>query len=118
MTLTALLNRPMTIVRRSAGATADEFGNIIDVEVAEDVFGELQQQQRSEPVAEGELSDTRWILFLPAGTELGTGDAIVCDGHIYELVGNPWDVRNPRTQDESHVEATLRRTSTADEATS
>lgn len=118
MTLTALLNRPMTIVRRSVGTTTDEFGNIIAAEVAEDVYGELQQQQRSEPVAEGELSDTRWMVFLPAGTELGTGDAIVCDGHIYELVGDPWDVRNPRTQLQSHVEASLRRTSTAGESTS
>lgn len=108
----------MTLVRRSAGAVTDDFGNIISTETSEAVYGELQQQQRTEPLAEGELSDTRWILFLPAGTELGTGDAVICDGHIFELIGDPWAVRNPRTMLESHVEVTLRRTDSADEAVS
>jgi hypothetical protein len=118
MTLTALMNRPMVIVRRTAGETTDAFGNNVSAEASTPVLGELQQQQRTEPLAEGELSDTRWIVFLPASTDLSTGDAIVCDGHIYELVGDPWEVRNPRTQTESHVEATVRRTDTADETSS
>lgn len=108
----------MTIVRRTAGATIDEFGNLINTEVVEAVVGELQQQRRTEPLAEGELSDTIWMLFLPAGTQLSTGDAIVCDGHIYELVGDPWEARNPRTQTASHVEATVRRTETINELVS
>jgi hypothetical protein len=115
MTLTALLNRPLTIVRRSPGDTTDEFGNRVPVETFVEAVGELQQQQRAEPVAEGEMSDARWILFLPAGTTIGTGDAVICDGERFELVGEPWPARNPRTRLKSHVEATLRRTSGADD---
>lgn len=113
MTLAALLNRSLTIVRRSASGDTDDFGNDIPTETLVQAVGELQQRQRAEPGAEGELSDTQWALFLPAGTDITTGDAIVCDGEIYELIGDPWQARNPRTQQQSHIECTLRRTTSA-----
>lgn len=74
------------------------------------VLGELQQARRDEPAAAGELSDTRWVLFLPAGTDVATGDAVIADGQLYELVGDPWQARNPRTQQPSHIECSVRRT--------
>lgn len=107
MSLTDLLNLSVTIVRRSED---DEGFDPSPVETTTQVLGELQQTQRSEPVAEGELSVTTWLLVLPAGTVIGTGDAVIVDGGRYEVVGNPWPVRNPRTQLPSHVEATLRKT--------
>lgn len=113
MSLTTLLNRPLTIVYRTHSTQTDVFGNTIPTETLVDTVGELQQAQRAEH--DGELSDTRWTLFLPADTQISTGDAIVCDGQIYELVGDPWDARNPRTQRQSHIEATLRRTASTDE---
>jgi hypothetical protein len=115
MTLTTLLNRPMTIINRSASASTDEFGNELPVETYVDVVGELQQQRRAEPDTAGELSDTRWLLILPAGTEINTGDTVVCDGESYEVTGDPWRARNPRTQLASHIECTLRRTAGADD---
>ena len=75
-----------------------------------DVVGELQQQRRIEPGEDGELSDTGWVLFLPAGTDVATGDAVICDGQVYELVGDPWQARNPRTHQASHIECSVRRT--------
>lgn len=116
MSLAALLNRPITIVRRTASGDTDTFGNDVPTETLIATVGELQQRQRLEPEAEGELSDAQWTLFLLPGTDIATGDAVVCDGRIYELVGDPWDARNPRTQILSHVECTLRRvTSSNDE---
>lgn len=108
--LASLLNRSVTIVNRSGGAGTDEYGNAVPDESLVETVGELQQQQRAEPVAEGELSDTRWLLVLPAGTLIGTGDAVIVDGETFEVVGAPWPVRNARTGDEHHVEATVRRT--------
>ncbi len=123
MSLSQLLNRPMTLVRRSDSGDVDEFGNDIPDETLVAIVGELQQGgptgggARSEPADHGELSDTRWTLYLPAGTVINTGDAVICDGQMYELVGDPWDARNPRTQVVSHIEATLRRTASASDET-
>jgi hypothetical protein len=109
MSLAQLLNRPVTIISRSDSGETDELGNEIPTETAIETVGELQQRQRDEPGAQGEFSETTWLLVLPTGTEIDTGDAVVIDGRIYELVGDPWAARNPRTQTESHVEATVRR---------
>lgn len=108
--LTDLLSRSMTIVARSDTGDTDEYGNPVPTEAATTVLGELQQVRRDEPGDQGELSDTHWLLILPAGTSIDTGDAVICDGEIYEVVGDPWPARNPRTGAQSHIEATLRRT--------
>lgn len=118
MTLATLLNRPLTLVRRSAAsAETDAFGNIVPTETLVEVVGELQQQRRAEPGDDSEMSDTNWILFLLAGTDVNTGDGVICDGQLYELVGDPWQVRNPRTQLQSHIECSVRRTAQAGDET-
>lgn len=109
--LSTLLNRPCTIIRRSAsGSTDDGYGNRTPAETLVEAVCELQQRQRSEPGDQGEFSDTAWLIVFPAGTVIDTGDGVIVDGHIFEMVGDPWEVRNPRTQVASHVEATVRRT--------
>lgn len=115
MTLSQLLNRPMTLILRSDTGDEDAYGNDVPDETFVEVAGELQQQRRTEPADAGETSLTDWLLILPAGTLLNTGDAVICDGQVYEVVGAPWAARNPRTGAESHVEATVRRTAGAGE---
>lgn len=118
MSLTALLNRELTLVRRTDEGETDVYGNPAPTEELVPVVGELQQVRRDEPDDNGELSDTNWLLILPAGTAVNTGDALVCDGQLYEVVGDPWQARNPRTGVASHIEATCRRTGSAgDEVT-
>lgn len=108
MSLADLLNLPVTIVRR----TGEDDGAFDPVpsEALVQTVGELQQTQRAEPAAEGELSVTTWLLVLPAGTAVDTGDAVVAGGQTFEVVGDPWPARNPRTRLASHVECTVRRT--------
>lgn len=113
MSIASLINRPATLIRRSDSGKTDAFGNPVPTVTETEVLCELQQRRRDEPENQAELSDTLWSLFLPAGTELDTGDAIVVDGDEYALVGAPWDARNPRTQQVSHIEATVRRTAGA-----
>lgn len=110
MSLTVLLSRPLTIVQRSDDGDTDDYGNPVAVETLVEVVGELQQQRRTEPGDQGELSDTTWLLILPAGTSIDTGDAVICDGEIFEVIGDAWSARNPRTGVVSHLECTLRRT--------
>lgn len=109
--LTDLLNTPVTIITREYDPdTVDTGGVETPVETLTETVGELQQQQRTEPVEAGDLSDTKWLLILPAGASVMTGDAVLIDDMVFEVVGDPWHARNPRTQQASHVEATLRRT--------
>lgn len=110
MPIDLLMNLPVTIVSRTDGGDADEYGNAIPTENATQTVGELQQIRRDEPDAAGETSDTRWLLVLPAGTAINTGDAVIVDNEVFEVVGAPWPARNPRTQAVHHLEATLRRT--------
>lgn len=110
MTLAALLNQPVTITRRIEGTTKDEFRNVIPDEDTVSTVGELQQRSRSEPGADGETSTADFLLILPAGTDLTTADKVTVDGQDYEVVGDPWRARNPRSQTYSHIEATVRRT--------
>lgn len=107
--LSNLLNRPCVITRRLESTSTDRYGNEIPDEDLVTTVCELQQQRRDEHDLQGETSDTGWLLILPAGTALATGDGVDVDGHSYEVFGEPWAARNPRTKADSHVEATLRR---------
>jgi hypothetical protein len=112
VTLSQLLSTPCTIVRRSASGTTDEHGNDIPSETTAATVCELQLQPTrasGEPSSAGELSNTLWDLFLPTGTDIRTGDAVVVRGQEYELVGDPWDATTGSAS-MHHVEATVRRT--------
>jgi hypothetical protein len=113
MTLSELINRDCSITRRTASGSTDDYGNEVATETTVDTVCELQQRNRSEPDAAGEFSDADWMLILPAGTEITTADTVTVDGQDYEVVGDPWPARNPRTREPSHVEATVRRTAGA-----
>lgn len=112
MSPASLISKPCRIVRRLPGTRTDPYGREIPNEQIVDTVCEIQRMPRrtdGEPAAGGEVSDTLWHLFLPSGTEIRTGDAVIFEGASYEMVGDPWDARtgSPRMW---HVEATLRRT--------
>jgi hypothetical protein len=108
MSLTDLINLPVTIVRRSQDES--EAFDPVPTEFLFETVGYLEQTQRTEPVAEGELSVTTWLLVLPAGTDVRTGDAVIEGGVIYEVIGDPASPWNPRTRLHGQVEATLKKT--------
>lgn len=117
MSLSQLLNRTCWIVQRSDDGDTDELGNEKPSEAELESVCEIQQNRRDEDESQGELSASDWLGVFPAGTALDTGDAVIVDGlGRFELIGAPWQVRNPRTQTESHVEATLRRVAGAEDA--
>lgn len=109
------MNQTVTITHRTASGQRDEYGSEIPTDSNTTTVGELQQTQRAEPGQAGELSVTTWLLVLPAGTAIETGDTATIGTDSYEVVGDPWHARNPRTQTESHVEATVKRTAGSEE---
>lgn len=109
MPLSTLLNRPCTILHQLPSADEDEYGNEIPDESATETVCEVQQRRRDEPEAQGETSETEWLGIFPAGTALRTGDTVSVEGlGELEVFGDAWPARNPRTRQDSHVEATLR----------
>jgi len=115
MSISALLTRPCTVVHRTESGQTDRYGNEIPDETEATTVCEVQQTQRREPGAEGEVSDVLWAGYFPAGTALTTADAIRVEGiGTLEVVGEPWTVRSPAGP-AHHVEATLRRTAGAEE---
>lgn len=87
------------------------YSDTAEAESAVESVCEVQQRRRNEDADQGETSDSDWLGIFPAGTSLDTAAAVIVeDLGTFELVGAPWPVRNPRTQKESHLEATLNRT--------
>ncbi len=118
MAIAQLMNTPTTILRRSASGETDPYGNEVETVEEIETVSEIQKQQRAdeEPGDAGEVSDTKWIGFFPPDTELRTDDAVKVDGiGTLELTGDPWEVRNPRTQVFSHLEVPMRITKGAGE---
>jgi hypothetical protein len=108
---THLLTRPATLIERVADPeTPDEYGNPGWTETGIDTACELQQVGSSEALGDA-VQVTLWRLFLPAETPARGWDALRLEGDdvLYELEGDPWQVRNPRTGAVSHVEASARR---------
>jgi hypothetical protein len=114
-----LITTPCTLRLRSESGVEDDYGNDVPTETTVETVCELQKQIRrssEEPEGQGEISDTLWALFLPAGTDVDTSDVVEVDGEMYEMVGEPWPVRHPITGVESHVEASVRRVAGAGSA--
>lgn len=111
---TMMINTPCTIVRR---VEVDEGFYTDEDETLVDTVCELQQTQREEPAAAGEMSrDTFDVFFLPDAPVFHTGDGLLVDMFEYEFTGSPWEARNSRTQTIGHIEATVVRTAgTGDE---
>lgn len=110
MSITSLINRTCTIVSRSAGGDVDEYGGEVLTETSTTTVCELQQRRADERELQGESSDDRWIAFLNPDEEIETADILIVDGQKFEVVGDPWVARNPRTRENSHIEVQLRRT--------
>lgn len=112
MSIAGLLTLTCTITRRAA-STVDAYGDETSTETTTTTVCELQQRQRTEQTDPGTIAESTWLLVLPAGTGVAAGDTVTVAGDAYEVIGEPWGARNPRTTSTSHVEATVRRVSGA-----
>lgn len=117
MTLSSLISRPCTIIRRVSSSDVDEYGNEEPDEETVETVCEAQPTRIAEPAAGDEVSDEDWTgFFLPGdATTLTTADAVWVDGlGTFEIVGRPPTLRNPRTGIDAFVQVRLRRTAGAE----
>lgn len=113
MSLAGLINRPCTIYRQIEGGPDDYGDPQITFDSGTATVCELQGQPGLRSTREGAdlvLETTRWVIYLPAETELTGGDYLVIDGGRYDLEGDPDEVRNPRTRRRAYVMVRARRT--------
>lgn len=105
-----LINRDCTIRNPVPTETFDERGNEITTEGSFPTVCEIQQVRRDETTEQGTLATATWVGFFPAGTEIFNGSTVTTDDDniTYEVDGDPWIARNPRTQTISHIETTLK----------
>lgn len=100
------------IVTVADGDATDVYGNVEPTEVETTVRYELQQQRRDEAGDPDNWQIGAWSLYLPSGTAVTGWDRFIDDQNDeYELVGPPERKWNPRAQQFSHVQATVRRVS-------
>lgn len=111
MSIASLINRPCTLFHRTGRTTINRDGDEVPEFGAIDTVCELQQQRTAENAEE--IADARWVAFFLPGETVSSGDRLGVDGDVFEVEGDPWNARNPRTRQASHVEATLRRTAGA-----
>lgn len=108
--LSTLINRPCTLIQRKAGSARNRHGDKVKNETVVQTVCELQQRSRKEEDGKAELSDTGWRAYFLPDIRPRTGDVLIVDSEEYEVIGDPWVARNPRTKLVEHVEASLRRT--------
>lgn len=77
------------------------------------VKGTLQNVGRTEDAAEGNISVTDWLLFLPVGTAITVKSRVQGRGMEFEVVGMPDELRNELTTNSlHHIEVPLKITGT------
>lgn len=108
------MNRSCLIRRKTPGSTTDAYGNPVDTFTETTTTCEIQpassirrDDERSQHL---DLTDSDWLLILPAGTEIDPPDQVKVEGLTYEVSTAPWQARNPWTREPTHVEVGLRRT--------
>lgn len=109
MSLATLLNRQITVQRRSVDDT-DQYGNDVQsLAAVEIVGGYIEQTEAVEVVIDRETYVTTHLVMIEAGVNIDGADRVIDDdGIAYEIVGPPHSVRNPRTRRVSHVECRAR----------
>lgn len=116
MSLSQLINRNCTIIRKTSSGSIDELGNVVDAETSVATVCEIQQTTADE-VQNTEWGSAEYKGFFPAGTELDTGDVVeVDDLGTLEVVGLPARRWNPRIQTEQFVRAWLHQTAGAEDS--
>lgn len=104
MTFLGLLPQTAVISTVSDGAL-DADRNWTRTEGTTSVPCRLQQVDTTEPDQRGVGVETRWRIFLPAGTALTAADEIAVGTRRFQVIGTPDRVYGAAT--EHHVEALL-----------
>lgn len=79
------------------------------------VKGTLDNVGRTEDAAEGNMSVTDWLLFLPIGTAITHKSRVRARGREFEVVGEPDELRRTLTTNSPHhIEVPLKITGDSD----
>jgi hypothetical protein len=108
MNIARLLNQTCTITHTTTGEEKTAYGRRKRNSATTEARCTLQQIKREEEGV-SDTSDTREMLWLLPDVTIGSGDTVALDGEEYEVEGEPEVMRNARTNQAQHIEATLRK---------
>lgn len=108
-----LLNDLVLVTRRTAGGSLDEYGNPTTVETTIGPYnGYAWLLSADERTSDANLQSEEWkvVLGSAAADRVHGADQVTVGSAVFEVIGPPWTVKNPRTGAVSHVELAARRT--------
>lgn len=117
MSFEALLDRTAVVIHRTQTGTEDRY-NSPTWETSEEVAPcYLEQVQESEITVGRETQLASHLLILGPDVGLDGSDQVEIEGTVYELVGPPRFVDNPRLGFLHHIEADVREIDAREEST-
>lgn len=108
-----LLNELVLVTRRTAGGPLDEYGNPTTSETTLGPYnGYAWLLNADERTSDANLQSEEWkvVLEAAAADQVRGADRVTVGSAVFEVIGPPWTVKNPRTSVVSHVELAARRT--------
>lgn len=108
MSLNNLMRQPLTI--QKIGAGTDEYGNTVPAALTSPVatVGYLEQVDSIETLNDRDTVVSGFQAWLPTGTDVSAFDRLNFGAQTFEVDGEPWQVFNPRTGVQSHIQAKLK----------
>lgn len=108
MSLSRLLNQPLT-VQKMGGSTTNVYGDTVATEAGSPVAvsGYLTQESSTEFLIDRDTVVSRWVAYLPVGTDVGHLDYINFQSQKFQVDGEPERFYNPRTKAVTHIRANL-----------
>jgi hypothetical protein len=103
-----LLTKPMTLHRRTVGAT-DAAGRPTATIEEVSLSGGLSHSRAADSFDGGLVIVDELSVYLPPDTEVAPGDVVEVDGGRYEVVSEPFAAWNHRRGDAHHLEVKVRR---------
>lgn len=107
MSIQALMNQPLVVTNVGA-ASKDAYGDDLPTAgTATNVLGYLEQESSVEHLDDRDTVVSRWIAYLPAGTQIGKLDRVTFSSQSFEVDGSPELKWNPRSRSVHHIECAL-----------
>lgn len=104
MSITSLLNQPLTIQRQGPVGT-DEYNNeVVGTTSTFATTGYVEQTEAKEVTVDRETYTTDWLVVLFPDVAIDGSDHIAFGTQTFLVVGSPHTVWNPRTRVFHHIE--------------
>ena len=109
MSLATLLTRPVVVVTRTRTEGGGTYGEDVLVDDQRlDVLAHVHQQTTDELLSEQDTTRAGWVAYFAPTVPIDRDCVVEVAGARFEVVGEPYRVRQPPLARDHHVEVQLR----------